>query len=589
MMTRRSPQAFHGIGLDIGSHAIKVVELRRAGRGIVLAKWATVRLTGKEADVAAAVQQLFRQQRLRRRPLALAMPGGMTFVRVVKPIVSGRLSLEQALRFEAQHVVPFPLTEVLWDYHSFDPSASPPLALLVAVKRDLVEQRMQAAGATRASATLMDVGPLAVCNVMHAAYPKQLGAGQAVLHWGAQSADLVVWGRRQFWVRSVPLGGDRVTETLAAQLGVSFEEAERIKVRQERGDLDPTVLTNAITPVVDELAGEITRSIEYFQQQEAEQSAASGRSAPAGESPSLTQLWLSGGAVRMAGVVAQLTDRLRCPVQLINPCQTLTLGCPTPPPNPEAYSVAIGLALRALGPQRVEINLLHEMALREREQAERRLFLTAGGVCAAAALVILGTFLKDTYDTKQAQLERVDRLLDTYQQFHPKIRRLLDEQTALTRRIDTVSTVMHDRGRWLRLLREIHGLLPQGVWLTEFVSSRAGLPATRGGDNASETATAAAVPPARGARTTANGDRQATSPAAAMMALLPPPAAKQELYLAGHATSFQGVNEFVTRLKSHPRFSDVRPLSSSIVKSAMSNEELVAFALVLTPADAQER
>ena len=54
----------------------------------------------------------------------------------------------------------------------------------------------------------------------------------------------------------------------------------------------------------------------------------------------------------------------------------------------------------------------------------------------------------------------------------------------------------------------------------------------------------------------------------------------------GYALSFQGVNEFVTRLKSDPLFADVRPLSSSIVKGAGGGEELVAFALVVTLADA---
>ncbi len=618
-MGRGRIQGRRAVGLDIGSHSVKVVELRRTGGGITLTKWATAKLGGT-ISVEGAVQQLMHQQRLSRNPLALAVPGGMAFVRLVKPIISGRLSLEQAMRFEAQHVVPFPLQEVVWDYHQFDPQQRPPTALLVAVKRDLVEQRMRAAGATQASATLMDLGPLAVYNAVRVAYPRVLAPGHAMLHLGMQTADLVLVGRRQFWVRSVPLGGERLTEAIMTQLGIPAEQAERIKLRQETGGADPAALASATTPVLEELAGEITRSIEYFQQQESEQGGPHAEAAAGGLA--LTQLWLTGGSARLEGLEGYLQERLGCPVQLANPCQTMTMGCATPPPNLEAYSVAIGLALRALGPQAVEINLLREMALREREVHERRVFLTAGGVCAVTALVVVGSFLRTTYHTKRAQLDRVDKTLETYQQFHPKIKRVLEDQAALDRRMRLVRTLIKQRGRWLGLLRQIRGLMPSGVWLTEFVSSptgatagrvsgpataaatpQAGSPpaggAARGGaagaeqtvakkaDTAAKTASAASRRRRKHREDDESLDETAAGASGAASSEAAPPVL-QELYLAGHALAFQDVNEFVAHLKSDPAFVDVRPLSSSIVKGADGGEELVAFALEVTLADAGE-
>ena len=598
-MARGKALGGRAVGLDIGSHAVKLVELRRSGHGVTLTKWATAKVSpGLTAE--AAVEQLMRQQRLPRYPLVLGVPGGMAFVRVVKPIISGRLSLDQAMRFEAQHVVPFPLQEVVWDFHQFDPQQRPPLALLVAVKRDLVEQRMQAAGASRALSTLMDLGPLAVYNAMRAAYPRALTPGHALVHLGMQTADLVLIGRTQFWVRSVPLGGERVTEAIMQQLGVSAEQAERIKLRQELGDVDPAAVAAATTPVLEELTGEITRSIEYFQQQESEQGVAHEG---AGGGLTLTQVWLSGGSARMEGLVGYLEEHLGCPVQLANPCQTITMGCATPPPNPEVYAAAIGLALRALGPQPVEINLLRDLALREREQNERRLFLATSGICAVTALVVLGGFLRATYQTKRTQLDRVEKMLETYQQFHPKIKQVLDDQARLGRRIRLVRSMIRNRGRWLGLLRQIRGLMPSGVWLTEFVSSPTGASAGRVtgsvslADAAAGTAAARTerapetsdAPPADTPRRRKRNDAGEAAPAtqeAPYTAV--PPAPLQELYLAGHALSFQGVNELVTRLKSDPAFADVRPLSSSIVKGAGGGEELVAFALEVTVADTTE-
>ena len=613
-MSRGRILGSRAVGLDIGSHSIKAVELRRTGRGIILTKWAIAKVGGV-VGVESAVQQLLQQQHLSRRPLALAVPGGMAFVRIVKPIISGRLSLEQAMRFEAQHVVPFPLQEVVWDYHQFDPQQRPPMALLVAVKRDLVEQRMRAAGATRATSTIMDLGPLAVYNAMRTAYPRALAPGHAILHLGMQTADLVLVGRRQFWVRSVPLGGERLTEAIMQQLHISAEQAERIKLRQEAGEADPATLTAAMAPVLEELAGEITRSIEYFQQQESEQGGA--QAVAAGTALALSHVWLTGGSARLEGLGGYLQERLGCPVQLANPCQTITMACATPPPNPEAYSAAIGLALRALAPQTVEINLLREMALHEHELGERRLFLMAGGVCAVTALIVLGSFLKTTYRTKRAQLDRIDQALDTYQQFHPKIKRVLEDQARLERRIRAVRTLMTQRARWLGLLREIRTLMPSGVWLIEFVSSPTGATAgrapgsatvvdttpggapstggaARGGASVGEPAAAKTdaatdAGPAEGRRrrkrkeTGAAAEETAASESKTAATAAPP--ALRELYLAGHALSFQGVNEFVAHLKSHPAFVEVRPLSSSIVKGAAGGEELVAFALEVTLAD----
>src|SRR5207247_7815327 len=98
--------------------------------------------------------------------------------------------------------------------------------------------------------------------------------------------------------RWVNIGGDHLTSGLAEALGISYEEAEGIKVGM------PSEVQHNLEPLIAPLGRELRTSIEFFEHQ---------------QDKALTQVFISGGSSRGEFIVATLQNELMAPCQTWNP------------------------------------------------------------------------------------------------------------------------------------------------------------------------------------------------------------------------------------------------------------------------------
>lgn len=338
------------VGLDIGSHTIKAVELEQQAKGSYrLVHWgispplAEAIVDGEIMDrqlVTDAIKNLFETRGIHSRQVVAAVSGRAV---IVKKITMNKLSpedAEQAVYWEAEQHVPYDINDVSLDFEILGPVATDPKqmqVLLVAAKKDMVlnfSDLIREAGLTP---LIVDVDSFAAQNALEANYDFGPDEVVACLNIGSEITNInITRGGTPYFTKDLQLGGTTFQEAAQRKFSLSQAEAEAV-VRGE-------TTTHDMRPVLEQscetLAVALDRAQSYLR--------------TAGEAGAITRLMLCGGSSLTPGLVEYLNRRLNVPAEIANPLTRI--GCA---PNLFAehdaakvaplLTVGIGLALRRLG------------------------------------------------------------------------------------------------------------------------------------------------------------------------------------------------------------------------------------------------
>jgi type IV pilus assembly protein PilM len=337
------------IGLDIGSSALKVVQLAPAGQGLRVAAFATELLPRGAVTasgvidgeaVSAAIRRLLEREQLGCPAIAAALPGQSAVIkRITLPAMTAR-ELDEAIGWEAEQHIPFPLSDVHLHYEPLGrpgPDAPTMDVLLVAARRDSVAAlKSVIAGASR-TACVIDVGALALQNAYAANRGGGRGSTVALLDVGASATTIaIVVDRQPAFVRHVAFGGQACTEALHEALCVPLETAEQLKKRGSDEGADLAVLDGVVQASTETLVEEIRKTLDFFR-------ATTGAAA-------IERLFVSGGGSLLAGLLDQLRQRLEIRTIAFDPFRLLGgppfAGVADSGRHRRMAAVAVGLALR---------------------------------------------------------------------------------------------------------------------------------------------------------------------------------------------------------------------------------------------------
>ena len=312
------------IGLDIGSSAVKAVGLgpHSGGRRSVLGATRASIAEPTEAAIQAAIQEAVHGLRAPMSTVNLSISGQAVIMRVIEMPKLEPHELKQALPFEAQRYLPFQLQDVVLDgaiVGSVDNQKNQ--VLIVACRRDALEQRLACVTKAGLHPGLVDVDALTVVNAWN-----EHADGQArhstydVVHVGAQWTNLaIIKDSQPLLVRDIPWGDQKLFKQMAEQLGRT-EDAVADSLHQASGAI-PTDLADAMRAGCEALAADLQLSFDFFENH-------------FGAPPA--QVALSGGLALCPGIVEALTQHLAQPLLTWEPRQGLGTD----------MAVAYGLALR---------------------------------------------------------------------------------------------------------------------------------------------------------------------------------------------------------------------------------------------------
>jgi type IV pilus assembly protein PilM len=337
--------------LDIGSSSVKLAEVQHgasAPRVTALGMTAlppTViqsNVIQDEGPVVEAIRKLIATHGTRADQVVTAVPGPAVIVKkVILPAQSGA-AVETAVLAEAGHLIPDSLDNVNLDYQVIDwiESGNKMEVLVVAVKRDIINSYTEAIRAADLEPVVVDVDYFALENMFELNYDAAEGQPVALVNIGARysSINILKDGRSTF-TGDVPVGGAEYNDALVRQLGVSPDDAEKLKTGRQVAGVDPAAVGPALASVTEFIVEEIQRALSFFW--------------TAATDEPLGGVVLSGGPARTPGLSGQLTQRLQCAVEVADPFRRLHVERGADRALVEssgpALAVTVGLATRRPG------------------------------------------------------------------------------------------------------------------------------------------------------------------------------------------------------------------------------------------------
>lgn len=335
-----------GVGLDIGSKTIKLIELTKEGNSFQLNGSGIVGYKGlspekfkeeKElVDLAQIIKKLHKEARISSKDVAIALPESAVFTRVIQfPLLTDQ-EIASAIKWEAEQYIPIPVSEAVIQHQIIlrdEKGTSPGVrVLLVAVSRNLVEiyvKLLQNAGLNVIKA---ETELLALTRSL-----APIDKASLIIDFGATSTDIAICEKGLLcFSRSIPTAGESFTRAVSQTLNVTPLQAEEYKKAYGLSSQLEGKIKSAIDPIINTVSDEIKKAIYYYQTEEK------------GECPSV--IILSGGSSGMPQVVNYLSNILGLEIVVGNPFSKVILDpsvMKVVAPYSPLYSISVGLAMSA--------------------------------------------------------------------------------------------------------------------------------------------------------------------------------------------------------------------------------------------------
>ena len=230
------------VGLDVGSFAVKLVELKeRKGNEFLLQRLGVEPLSpeaivdGSIMDsslVVDAIQKLGDETAVKNTNFATSLSGHSVIIKKIDLPAMAPEELAESIQWEAEQYIPFDINDVKLDYVLVsDNEASDQMeVLLVAVKRDKVNDYVSVISQAGRVPALVDVDAFAIQNAYEANYDVDPMKVIALVNMGSSvtNINILARGTTVFW-RDISFGGNQFTEALQREFNLSFDQAEALK------------------------------------------------------------------------------------------------------------------------------------------------------------------------------------------------------------------------------------------------------------------------------------------------------------------------------------------------------------------------
>jgi type IV pilus assembly protein PilM len=343
------------VGLDIGSSAVKAVELKSSGKGFKVTAFAVEPVPpdsivdGAIIDgtaVSDAIRRLFENKAFKTKEVAASLSGNAVIVKKISLPVMTEAELAESIYWEAEQYIPFDIQDVNLDYQILDAGRGPDSkgtmeVLLVAAKKEKIADYMGVISQAGRVAVVVDVDAFALQNAYETNYGLEPLSVVVLLNAGASAINInILSGAQSVFTRDISSGGNAYTEAVQKELNLPFESAELLK----KGEAVDGVTFEEVRPVLHAMTEnvllEIQKTFDFFKA-----TAASER---------IDRIVLSGGASRVDGFAQALEERFGAPVESFDPFRKIAfepkrLGITNPENLVATAAVAVGLALRRAG------------------------------------------------------------------------------------------------------------------------------------------------------------------------------------------------------------------------------------------------
>lgn len=373
-------------GLEVGTSAVKAVELRPGPYPALVAMASRPMPPGliQEDQVvdpeglAQEIRAVMNEAGIKKRFVVTAISNRLAITRNISLPKMSKSELGEAIKWEAERYIPFPIDEVTLDYYSFDnpddiEDGGQLEVVIAAARLDMLHQQMQYLEMAELEPLVIDVKSFSLLRSLKGSllgdklnrttlsgtsYTQDEEVG-VVLEIAASTTTITLArGERVLMNRNIGVSGDDFTAAIQRAFGLDFDSAEDVKISYgtatiptedeeellnfdaRREQFSPGRVYEALRPVLVDLTTEIRRSLEFFRVQ-------------AGDA-NISRMVVTGGGAKLPGLPEAIGDALGFRVHLGDPWLTVNTEDANKYDDnylhnvgPE-FAVPIGLALRGV-------------------------------------------------------------------------------------------------------------------------------------------------------------------------------------------------------------------------------------------------
>ena len=336
------------IGLDIGSHAVKVCKVSKTGDGFKLVTLGTARLPEgavedgilqEPEEVAAIIANLISNLKIKEKKVAIAISGYSVIVKKINLAVMEEKDLDDYIQAEVGQYIPFDTDEVYLDYqdlHTNTEEHDRTDVMLVAAKKEVVDGYLAMLQSAGLNVVLVDIGAFALENIYDENYG--LDENVALVDIGATKMSInIVSQGISVLARDVVVGSRQLTDHIQNRFGITFDEAEGLKigfesVEEKQKDLDD-IFANTCT----QWALELKKAIDLYYSNNPD--------------IALNRIILSGAGAKIQGLDQFLAEEIGLEVEALDPFKKISSESKNIDAEYLHYigpemAIALGLAIR---------------------------------------------------------------------------------------------------------------------------------------------------------------------------------------------------------------------------------------------------
>jgi len=456
------------IGLDIGSHSIKAVQLRRTFRGFELIGFQEkeIQRDGEIVPSDAVVQalvELFGEGRIAGDLVVTSIPGHQVSARMIKLPFADRKKMDKVIPFEVEGYTPFNIEEMVVSYHIVKVEEGGAQVLALLVKKDVLRDHLEILERAKISPKIVDLDALSLYTISSLILQGIKGPFSLADIGASKTSICIVDGGHVSMIRSLPIGGEAITGAIQREFDLSLEEAEQGKMRHgiileaglesEEENRYSKCIESAISPLVREMK-QTFHSYEADRHQRVE------------------RIFLCGGTSALRNLIPYLSRELEVETEPLDvlgaPFNKLTMGSAPADRIPHG----LGLSLRGVGNESFsQVNFRRdEFAFRSEVKEIKGKILYAGiWMLALLLLVSFDFYLK--LDMKQRHHEDLNgEIRRVFASTLPEIKNIVNEVQQMRAKIEELkrepllsSEVGLEGMSVLDLMREITLRMPEGV------------------------------------------------------------------------------------------------------------------------------
>jgi len=336
------------VGIDIGSHAIKVCHLKRTDKAYAVVNLGSATLPEDAVDdgtlndpeaVGKIIGELFKSLKIKKKKVGFSISGYSVIVKKVNLAVMSDEKLEEHILAEAEQYIPFDIEDVYLDFQDLKTNTGDSErtdVMLVAAKKEIVDDYLEMLEGLNLKPVIVDVDGFALENTHEYNYPKNENV--ALVDIGASKMNINIISKGVSVVaRDIVVGSRQLTEQIQATFDLEFEEAEALKLGHTPAEEKQEEIADIFSSTCTQWVLEIKKAIDLYQ--------ANHTDAP------LSRLVLSGGGAKVSGLTEYLANETDIPVELFNPFGNMTVNSKKIDPDylnsvgPE-MAIATGIAIR---------------------------------------------------------------------------------------------------------------------------------------------------------------------------------------------------------------------------------------------------